>query len=191
MCPPTAHEHAGQRRTPADSANHTRLDRGPCGRPAYAHIIEVDAPRSATPGNWNPRQIGGYRVSHDRGAVTVGNGAPVWPSPTPRTAATTSSVTSRSDQHDHAVSWAGSVAGRAPPRHGNARQQHPVMRPLPGPGHSTHRQARHHRQRGGEHGSQACPHHHKPLSAHAAHPLRQASSLPHSPQADQSEQRHS
>jgi hypothetical protein len=36
-------------------------------------------------------------------------------------------------------------------------------------------------QRGGEHGSQACPHHHKPLSAHAAHPLRQASSLPHSP----------
>lgn len=31
---------------------------------------------------------------------------------------------------------------------GNARQQHPVMRPLPGPGHSTHRQARHHRQRG-------------------------------------------
>ena len=31
---------------------------------------------------------------------------------------------------------------------GNARQQHPVMRALPGPGHSTHRQARYHRQRG-------------------------------------------
>jgi hypothetical protein len=26
--------------------------------------------------------IGGYRVSHDRGAVTVGNEAPVWTSPT-------------------------------------------------------------------------------------------------------------
>src|SRR6266487_4242911 len=45
---------------------------------------------------------GGYHVSHDRGAVTVGNEAPVWPSPAPRTATTTSSVTSRSDQHDHA-----------------------------------------------------------------------------------------
>jgi hypothetical protein len=40
---------------------------------------------------------GGYRVSHDRGAVTVGNEAPVWPSPTPGSATTTSSVTSRSD----------------------------------------------------------------------------------------------
>jgi hypothetical protein len=43
-------------------------------------------------------QNGGYRVSHDRGAVTAGNEAPVWPSPTPRTATTTSSVTSRSDR---------------------------------------------------------------------------------------------
>ena len=46
--------------------------------------------------------VGGYRVSHDRGAVTVGNEAPVWPSPTPGSATTTSSVTSRSDQRDHA-----------------------------------------------------------------------------------------
>jgi hypothetical protein len=43
----------------------------------------------------------GYRVSHDHRAVTVGNEAPVWPSPTPGTA-TTSSVTSQSDQRDHA-----------------------------------------------------------------------------------------
>src|SRR5260370_32843508 len=45
---------------------------------------------------------GGSRVSHDRGAVTVGNETPVWPSPTPGSATTTSSVTSRSDQRDHA-----------------------------------------------------------------------------------------
>jgi hypothetical protein len=44
----------------------------------------------------------GYRVSHDRGAVTVGNEAPVWPSPTPGSATTMSSATSRSDQHHHA-----------------------------------------------------------------------------------------
>jgi len=42
-----------------------------------------------------PRRSGGYRLSYDRGAVTVGNEAPVWPSSAPRTA-TTSSVTSRS-----------------------------------------------------------------------------------------------
>ena len=41
-------------------------------------------------------------MSHDRGAVTIGNKAPVWPSPAPRTATTTSSITSRSDQRDHA-----------------------------------------------------------------------------------------
>jgi hypothetical protein len=28
-----------------------------------------------------PAQIGGYRVSHDRGAVIVGDEAPVWTSP--------------------------------------------------------------------------------------------------------------
>ena len=39
-------------------------------------------------------RLGGYRVSHDRRAVTVGNEAPVWPSPAPRTATTTSSTTS-------------------------------------------------------------------------------------------------
>jgi hypothetical protein len=33
-----------------------------------------------------PRQLGGYRVSHDRRAVTVGNEAAVWPSPTPGSA---------------------------------------------------------------------------------------------------------
>jgi hypothetical protein len=33
-------------------------------------------------------QLGGYRVSHDRGAVTAGDGAPVWPSPVPGSAAT-------------------------------------------------------------------------------------------------------
>jgi hypothetical protein len=44
----------------------------------------------------------GYRVSHDRGAVTAGNEAAVWPSLTPGSATTTSSATSRSDQRDHA-----------------------------------------------------------------------------------------
>ena len=38
------------------------------------------------------RQNGGYRVSHDRGAVTVGNEAPVWTSPTkPKSRMTTRS----------------------------------------------------------------------------------------------------
>ena len=45
---------------------------------------------------------GRYRESHDRRAVTIGNEAPVRPSPTPRTATATSSATSPSDQRDHA-----------------------------------------------------------------------------------------
>ncbi len=49
---------------------------------------------------------GGYRVSHNPGAVTASNEGAVWPSSAPRTRATTSSVTSRSDQHDHAR-WGG------------------------------------------------------------------------------------
>jgi hypothetical protein len=49
-----------------------------------------------------PVQIGGYRVSHDSGAVTVGNEAPLRPGPAPSSATTTSPVTSRSDHHDHA-----------------------------------------------------------------------------------------
>jgi hypothetical protein len=41
----------------------------------------------------------GYRVSHDRGDVTVGNETPGWPSPTPSSATTTSSAIFRSDLH--------------------------------------------------------------------------------------------
>jgi hypothetical protein len=48
---------------PSGPHQHTQLDGGLCGRPAYAHITQIDAPRSATPGNWNPRQIGGYLKS--------------------------------------------------------------------------------------------------------------------------------
>jgi hypothetical protein len=44
----------------------------------------------------------GYRVSHDCGAVTVGNETPLRPGPAPSSAMTTSSMTSRSDQRDHA-----------------------------------------------------------------------------------------
>lgn len=43
-------------------------------------VIGVDSPSAPN---------GGCRISYDRGAVTIGIEAPVWPSPAPRTATTT------------------------------------------------------------------------------------------------------
>jgi hypothetical protein len=63
------------------------------------------------------RTKAGIPVSHDRGAVTVGNEAPVWPSSAPRTATTTSSVTSRSDRPARSCSLAAGdtfLTGRSP-----------------------------------------------------------------------------
>jgi hypothetical protein len=46
-------------------------------------ITQICTSRSATPDGRDLRQNGGYRVSRNRGAVTFGNEAAVWPSPTP------------------------------------------------------------------------------------------------------------
>jgi hypothetical protein len=71
-----------------------------CGR---AQITQICAHTGCTLTRQSAAsQLGGYRVSHDRGAVTVGNEARVWPSPTPGSATATSWATSRSDQHHHA-----------------------------------------------------------------------------------------
>jgi len=43
----------------------------------------VCASRRTKPDGRDLRQNGGYRVSRNRGAVTFGNEAAVWPSPTP------------------------------------------------------------------------------------------------------------
>ena len=86
------------RPSPAKGGTDARAD-DRCGQLAVVlndspprRITRSGRPAIHTPSHPRQRRSGGYRVLHDRGAVTVGNEAPVWTSPTkPKSRMTTRS----------------------------------------------------------------------------------------------------